>query len=72
MNMQSGPNEPRSPCVGNCCLDQQDICLGCHRTHQEILAWHKMSVDDKNAHLTVLAMRAAQAKKRRQYQGVTQ
>ena len=65
--MPSGLNEPRSPCVANCCLDQQDTCLGCLRTHQEILAWHKMTVDDKNAHLTDLAMKAALAKKRRQY-----
>lgn len=28
-----------SPCTGNCCLDTQDICLGCFRTLQEITAW---------------------------------
>ena len=28
-----------SPCVRNCCLDDQDICLGCHRTLEEITAW---------------------------------
>ncbi|QUN04589.1 DUF1289 domain-containing protein [Shewanella yunxiaonensis] len=31
---------PASPCVRNCCLDEQDICLGCGRTLSEILAWH--------------------------------
>ncbi len=29
-----------SPCIGNCCLDQQDICLGCARHIDEIVGWH--------------------------------
>lgn len=32
-----------SPCVRNCCLDHQDVCLGCGRTLDEILAWHDAS-----------------------------
>ncbi|RKF20481.1 DUF1289 domain-containing protein [Alginatibacterium sediminis] len=28
-----------SPCVRDCCLDPSDICLGCHRTMNEILNW---------------------------------
>lgn len=32
---------PMSPCVRNCCLDEQDTCLGCYRTLEEILAWGK-------------------------------
>lgn len=28
-----------SPCVRNCCLDREDICLGCYRSIDEILAW---------------------------------
>ena len=28
-----------SPCVRNCCLDNTDICMGCLRTLEEILAW---------------------------------
>jgi uncharacterized protein len=31
--------EVASPCRRQCCLDDQDICLGCGRTLQEILAW---------------------------------
>lgn len=31
---------PASPCVRNCCLDERDVCLGCGRRLQEILAWH--------------------------------
>ncbi|MFY7960580.1 MAG: DUF1289 domain-containing protein [Elsteraceae bacterium] len=32
-----------SPCVRNCCLDQDDVCLGCARTLDEILRWSKLS-----------------------------
>jgi predicted Fe-S protein YdhL (DUF1289 family) len=28
-----------SPCVRNCCLDKQDVCLGCGRTIDEIIRW---------------------------------
>ncbi|MFT5720654.1 MAG: putative Fe-S protein YdhL (DUF1289 family) [Motiliproteus sp.] len=28
-----------SPCIRNCCLDDQDICVGCVRTLDEILQW---------------------------------
>ncbi len=33
-------NEPSipSPCIDNCCLDD-DICMGCFRTIQEIMDW---------------------------------
>lgn len=34
-----------SPCVGLCCLDNSDICVGCFRTLDEIKAWSQ--VDDK-------------------------
>lgn len=34
-----GQAEP-SPCVRNCCLDEQNICLGCGRRLAEILEWH--------------------------------
>ncbi|MGJ8691126.1 MAG: DUF1289 domain-containing protein [Thalassotalea sp.] len=29
----------KSPCVRNCCLDENDICLGCFRTLSEIVGW---------------------------------
>jgi predicted Fe-S protein YdhL (DUF1289 family) len=31
---------PPSPCVRNCCLDADDVCMGCHRSLPEICAWH--------------------------------
>ncbi len=32
-----------SPCVSICCLDDQDICLGCFRHLDEITGWHSAS-----------------------------
>ena len=29
-----------SPCVRNCCLDTDNVCLGCGRSLAEILEWH--------------------------------
>ncbi|PUA26893.1 MAG: hypothetical protein B0W54_20990 [Cellvibrio sp. 79] len=29
----------QSPCVRNCCLNEDDICLGCFRTLAEITRW---------------------------------
>ena len=34
------PQKIVSPCVRKCCLDEQDICLGCFRSLTEIIAWH--------------------------------
>ena len=28
-----------SPCVRNCCLNEEDVCLGCFRHLQEITEW---------------------------------
>ncbi len=28
-----------SPCIGNCCLNEEDICLGCFRSLEEITSW---------------------------------
>lgn len=28
-----------SPCIRCCCLDDDNICLGCHRTLEEITEW---------------------------------
>ncbi|MBT5231587.1 MAG: DUF1289 domain-containing protein [Methylococcales bacterium] len=28
-----------SPCIRNCCLDEEDVCLGCFRSVDEITQW---------------------------------
>ena len=44
---------PESPCVRTCCLDEQDICLGCYRTLVEILEWNTYGSQEK---LKVIAL----------------
>lgn len=36
-----------SPCVGICALDDNNICLGCHRTSAEIAHWIQMNDDER-------------------------
>lgn len=36
-----------SPCVGICALDDNDICIGCYRSGQEISVWGKVSDEEK-------------------------
>jgi len=36
-----------SPCIRNCCLDENDICLGCFRSLEEICAWSEASETDR-------------------------
>jgi predicted Fe-S protein YdhL (DUF1289 family) len=31
----------QSPCVRNCCLGDDDICLGCFRSIAEITGWNE-------------------------------
>ena len=43
MQPDSSPPEQsqkiQSPCIRNCCLNENDICLGCFRTINEITGW---------------------------------
>ena len=32
-------NEVASPCIRNCCLNENDVCLGCFRHVDEITEW---------------------------------
>lgn len=47
----------RSPCVAVCALDENDVCIGCHRTGDEILRWTTMSNDERREVLKSVAVR---------------
>ena len=36
-----------SPCVRNCCLDDDDVCMGCFRTLKEICGWSESSDEER-------------------------
>jgi predicted Fe-S protein YdhL (DUF1289 family) len=38
--MQKTPKDPLiSPCIRNCQLDDNDICIGCNRSLDEVKSW---------------------------------
>lgn len=55
---------PASPCVRNCCLDD-DVCLGCGRKLDEILAWHGADADGRREILVLAAERRDARRQRR-------
>ncbi|MCH8106674.1 MAG: DUF1289 domain-containing protein [Proteobacteria bacterium] len=46
-----------SPCVRNCCLDENDICLGCYRSLDEIPTWQNSSTARKSHILAQCSVR---------------
>ena len=36
-------DQVQSPCIDNCCLNNEKICLGCFRSIMEIAQWSQMS-----------------------------
>jgi len=39
----------KSPCIHVCTLDEHKICIGCHRSVEEIRGWFTMTDDQKQA-----------------------
>lgn len=35
------------PCIRECCLTQEDVCVGCFRTLDNMRIWHKASQEEK-------------------------
>lgn len=48
---------PASPCTRVCTLDDDDVCLGCRRTLDEIVAWAGLSAAEQRAVLRKLPRR---------------
>jgi predicted Fe-S protein YdhL (DUF1289 family) len=55
----SASDEPRSPCIRHCCLDEADICLGCGRHVDEITGWHNADEGRKREILEQASVRRA-------------
>ncbi|GIZ11177.1 DUF1289 domain-containing protein [Pseudomonas sp. NCCP-436] len=45
--MDESQRSLRSPCVQVCALDEQDVCIGCHRTAAEITAWGRLDNEQR-------------------------
>ena len=48
-----------SPCVNICYLDDKDICQGCYRSSEEIIAWMRLDNDGRRQVLANVAAREA-------------
>jgi len=55
------PDPLASPCVRNCCLDDANICMGCGRSLEEIVAWGTASDERKK----VILERSRERQRRR-------
>jgi len=47
----------KSPCVAVCALDENDVCIGCYRTGDEIINWGTMDNTQKAEVLEKVAQR---------------
>ncbi len=52
------------PCVRNCCLNDDDICLGCFRSLNEITHWNVAS----NQERMIILQSARQRKEENKYE----
>lgn len=59
----SGNVQVPSPCVRNCCLDENDVCMGCGRQIDEILAWHRADGEERGEIIALAKQRLEQRKR---------
>ena len=48
-----------SPCISNCCLNDDDVCVGCFRSLEEILCWSASTNQQRYGILKQTAIRRA-------------
>lgn len=48
----------KSPCISNCCLNTDDVCLGCFRHLDEITSWNSYDNGDR-----ILVLKLAELRK---------
>lgn len=56
------PEVVSSPCVSVCALDDDDICIGCLRSGQEISQWGYLDNSGKREILNKIEQRLRQSK----------
>ncbi|WP_459990350.1 DUF1289 domain-containing protein [Methylosoma difficile] len=49
--METTPTPIVSPCVRLCCLDNNDICMGCFRSISEITGWASANEQTRRTYL---------------------
>ena len=56
-------NKNVSPCVRNCCLNEDDVCIGCFRSIEEICGWSAAKEGEKLKVLEKANLRRNQSNK---------
>lgn len=56
--MSNSEKPVKSPCVFICALNEEDVCMGCYRTGQEISRWGRYSNDERREVLKLSFERA--------------
>lgn len=51
----------KSPCISVCALDDNDVCIGCWRSADEIGRWRDLSDEQKREVLVLAQQRAKSA-----------
>ena len=57
-------NSVASPCVRNCCLEENDVCIGCGRHIDEILVWQQSAGEEKEKIIAFAKLRLKQRAER--------
>lgn len=47
-----------SPCISICALDENDICVGCYRSAEEITRWSQADNQERRGIIESAAVRA--------------
>jgi len=50
------------PCIKKCCLNEDDVCLGCFRTFDDMVQWHKSNIEEKTKMLKMAKERKREYK----------
>ncbi len=50
------------PCIRKCCLNDEDICLGCFRTFEDMKVWRSLTREEKVTVLHLAKKRESEAK----------
>lgn len=56
-------NSVVSPCVRKCCLDDEDVCVGCGRNIDEICRWTQYDDSERDALMVIAKQRLDDFKK---------
>lgn len=45
------------PCIKQCSLNEEEICLGCFRSFNDMLQWNKAGIEEKQEILNIAGTR---------------